>query len=112
MRKPFVGHRRMIGRMSTKMDCWEVMRCGREPGGDRVAELGICPAALDVRCDGVNGGHNAGRLCWAVTGTNCEGEVQGSFAEKRLSCITCEFFERVRREEGSTFRLLPWALFD
>ena len=98
--------------MSTKMDCWEVMGCGREPRGDRVAELGICPAALDVRCDGVNGGHNAGRLCWAVTGTNCEGEVQGSFAEKRLSCITCGFFERVRREEGSTFRLMPWALFD
>jgi hypothetical protein len=101
----------MIGRTSMKMDCWEVMRCGREPGGERVRELGVCPAALDVGCDGVNGGRNAGRLCWAGTGTICEGEVQGSFAEKRLSCITCEFFQRVRKEEGSAFRLLPWPLY-
>lgn len=87
-------------------NCWEVMSCGREPNGSRVAELGVCPAATHREADGLNRGRNAGRICWAVSGTFCGGEVQGTFAEKQLSCLNCRFLKQVEAEEGSYFTLL------
>ena len=89
-----------------KMNCWEFLKCGREPGGDRVEELGVCPAAGDPAYDGLNSGKNGGRICWAVSGTFCNGVVQGSFAEKRMSCLSCDFFAKVREEEPPTKFLL------
>jgi len=89
-----------------KQNCWEVMNCGRQPGGPRVKDLGVCPAAIDASCDGINGGKNAGRICWAVSGTFCNGKVQGTFAEKRLSCLSCEFFKKVKEEEADQFVLV------
>jgi hypothetical protein len=76
------------------------MDCGREPGGAFVAELGTCPAAVDTLCDGINGGTNAGRVCWARTGTMCVGIVQGSFAQKQMNCSKCDFFMLVQQEES------------
>jgi CRP-like cAMP-binding protein len=77
------------------------MSCGREQGGVHVLELGICPAASDISYNGINSGKNAGRICWAVAGTLCGGKVQGSFAEKRVSCTSCDFFKLVQEEEGT-----------
>ena len=87
-----------------KKNCWEVKKCGREPGGDNVDELGICPAASDESLDGVNSGENAGRACWVVAGTLCSGEVQGTFASKIISCIRCEFYQQVADEEGADYK--------
>lgn len=78
-----------------KLNCWEFNNCGREQGGKRVDELGVCPAALDLSFDGINQGKNGGRVCWAVAGTFCEGEIQGAFADKRDSCVNCRFFKMV-----------------
>ena len=58
-----------------KQNCWEYKKCGRQPGGSKVAELGICPVAVENRTDAVNGGKNAGRACWAVTGSFCGGKI-------------------------------------
>jgi hypothetical protein len=50
----------IIEMVSKKQNCWEYMKCGREPGGEKVAELGICRAAADeltpmlLRCYGLN----------------------------------------------------------
>jgi tRNA A-37 threonylcarbamoyl transferase component Bud32 len=85
----------------SKINCWEYKKCGREPGGIKSYELGICPAAIDNSFDGINRGKNAGRFCWAVAGTFCGGSAQGTFAEKRESCLGCDFFNKVRNEEGS-----------
>ncbi len=60
-----------------KRNCWQVMDCGREPAGSKVEELGVCPAAIVERANGVNDGLNGGRICWAIAGTFCGGEVQG-----------------------------------
>ncbi len=87
---------------SEKQNCWDYMKCGREPGGEKVADLGVCPAAIDQTFNGFNLGINSGRLCWLVAGTFCQGEVQGRFAEKRVSCRECEFYKQVQDEEGST----------
>jgi hypothetical protein len=84
-----------------RLNCWEYKNCGREPGGRNVEELGICPATIDTTFDGLNCGKNGGRICWAVAGTFCDGEVQGSFAEKQVSCLSCDFFLLVRAEEGT-----------
>ncbi|MEZ4527675.1 MAG: protein kinase [Desulfobacterales bacterium] len=85
-----------------KLNCWEYMKCGRDPGGKNAAEFGVCPAAEDASFDGINRGKNGGRICWAVGGTFCGGEIQGTFAEKRKSCINCEFYKLVRKEKGKT----------
>ena len=83
-----------------KTNCWEFKKCGRQPGGPKVAEFGVCPAAADISSAGVNGGTNGGRLCWAVSGTLCGGKVQGTFAQKLVNCSTCEFYKLVQQEEG------------
>ncbi len=82
--------------MSTK-NCWEFRKCGREPGGAHVHELGDCPAATETRVDGVNSGKNGGRTCWAIAGTMCSGRVQGTYAAKMTSCQSCEFYKNVQR---------------
>lgn len=93
--------------MPAKQNCWEMKKCGREPGGVKTPELGLCPASTDKTADGLNGGKNDGRICWAVTGTFCGGKIQGTFAEKQLSCMSYEFYKRVRDEEGAAgFRML------
>jgi hypothetical protein len=65
----------------------------------------VCAAASDAASNGVNQGVNGGRFCWSVTGTLCGGEVQGTFAQKRLSCLSCEFYKQVKAEEGSSFHI-------
>lgn len=90
-----------------KLNCWEFEKCGREPGGAKVKEMGICPAATDAACAGINGGKNGGRICWAIAGNFCGGKVQGDYAQKFVSCIACAFFKTVKQEEGADkFQLL------
>lgn len=90
-----------------RRDCWVIKACGREPGGENVGELGVCPAALPNEYGGVNRGRHAGRFCWAVAGTLCGGEAQGTYAKKLLNCIDCEFLKRVNDDEGHEFVLTP-----
>jgi hypothetical protein len=89
--------------LSQKKNCWEVMGCGREPDGERVYELGVCPVAIWHVRDGQNGGVNAGRICWTVAGTFCRDEIQASFVEKQLTCLECKFLKQVIKEEGDDF---------
>lgn len=86
-------------------NCWEAKRCGREPGGLHADATGVCPAALEVRLHGVHQGRNAGRACWVVAGTMCEGRVEGTFATKFDTCAMCDFYQRVKREESPAFML-------
>ncbi len=86
-----------------KLNCWEYKKCGREPGGRNNGAKGTCPAATDTRLDGVHGGKNAGRACWALNGTLCEGQPNGDFARRFKSCHSCGFFKTVVKEEGADF---------
>ncbi len=65
-------------------NCWDVKQCGRIPGGDKVDELGVCPAYP-----------NGGKICWRIAGTFCGGNVQGSAAKKLSSCTKCEFYKEM-----------------
>jgi hypothetical protein len=55
-------------------NCWEHRKCGREE---------TCPAFP-----------NHGRGCFAVTGTWCRGEKQGSYDAKIAKCrAECDFYK-------------------
>ncbi|MBF0300185.1 MAG: hypothetical protein HQK51_15795 [Oligoflexia bacterium] len=86
--------------MGAKKNCWEKKQCERQPGGKKVNELGVCPAATCSKANGIHGGVNGGRSCWAITGTYCGGKVQGSFAAKLGNCLNCEFYKEVQKEES------------
>ena len=86
-----------------KLNCWEHKKCGRQPQGPKVRELGLCPASVETALDDVHDGTNAGRACWVVSGTLCKGETQGTFAQKYKNCELCDFYQMVRREEGPGF---------
>jgi len=88
--------------MTARQNCWEQRHCGREPGGDKADELGVCPAAVEERLDGTNGGHNGGRACWGVDDTACFETIGAKF----LECLHCDFLLKVQDEEGATFELM------
>jgi len=91
-----------------KKNCWEYHNCGREPDGDKVEDLGECPASSADQFDGVNSGRNGGRYCWRVSGTNCVacgGKCMPNWADTKRDCLMCSFFNTVRKEEGSDFRM-------
>lgn len=91
--------------VKAKENCWEFKKCGREVGGARVSDLGVCPVSVENRLQGIHGGSKAGRACWVIAGTLCEGALQGTFAKKYENCRTCEFYNKVKDEEGGTFEL-------
>ncbi|MDP2839876.1 MAG: HD domain-containing phosphohydrolase, partial [Syntrophales bacterium] len=64
-----------------RQNCWEFMKCGREVGGAKAQELGVCPAYPDH-----------GKHCARIVGTLCGGEVQASFARKFGNCWKCPFY--------------------
>ncbi len=96
--------------MTGRQDCWEYMTCGREPGGARTGELGVCPAATEKALDGVHGGRNAGRACWVVAGTLCGGRVAGSYSSKRENCFECPFYTYVHTTEWPYHQLSRFLL--
>ncbi len=86
-----------------KRNCWEYKQCGREPGGGRAKQLGVCPAATEKGLDGVHAGRNAGRSCWVVAGTFCCGTLAGTAAAEPYSCTCCDFYQLVKKEEHPDF---------
>ena len=88
--------------MNKKSNCWEFKQCGREPGGSRVKQLGVCPVTTLDSFHMAHGGMNAGRACWVVAGSLCGGKVQGTYAEKLANCWRCDFMNEVKKEEEQT----------
>ncbi|MEE8481162.1 MAG: hypothetical protein V3T59_07980 [Desulfobacterales bacterium] len=88
-------------------NCWEAKECGREVGGPKTVELGVCPASKEIKLNGANNGKNAGRACWVMDGTLCAGKIQGTFADKMRACMDCEFYMAVQKEERDDFINTP-----
>lgn len=87
-----------------KLNCWEFSHCIYGPEAEH-----RCPAALNIVSNGMNGGKNAGRLCWTIPNTLCFNKSMGQFAEKKEQCFSCDFFRLVRKEEGNNFHLFKLA---
>lgn len=84
-----------------KINCWEFKKCGRQPGGNKSQELGVCPVATFQDYDGAHDGSQGGRSCWAVSESLCGGQKQGGFVQKLDTCRACGFYQAVKREEES-----------
>jgi hypothetical protein len=67
-----------------RINCWAFTKCGREGGGIRSKELGVCPVWP-----------GNGKQCARVAGTLCGGRVQGTFAKKLGDCHRCDFYQSV-----------------
>ena len=91
----------------SKLNCWDIKKCGRELNGDKAPKHGACPAAASDQYNGLNNGKNGGRICWTIAGTYCGNKIQGDFPQKSVSCMSCEVFRQVKAEEGvNKFELL------
>ncbi|MCP4754421.1 MAG: hypothetical protein GY866_26360 [Proteobacteria bacterium] len=86
-----------------KLNCWEFNKCGREGDDDVFEEVETCPSSTEFCTDGVNDGKNGGRACWAIVGTFCGDQVQSDRTGKFKSCMECDFFKLVKKEEGDKF---------
>ncbi len=87
-----------------KLNCWEYFECGREPEGKNVEKEGVCPSPIETSLDGLHGGENAGRVCWAVAMKDCcVYRNDGSYIQKMKDCISCDFHQLVIREEGENY---------
>ncbi len=78
------GGKKLSVAQAKPLNCWERKSCGREAGGAKVQEFGVCPSYPDH-----------GRDCWTIAGTFCGGVVQGTFAEKLGNCQKCEHYVNV-----------------
>jgi eukaryotic-like serine/threonine-protein kinase len=87
--------------------CWEVVGCGREPGGRQAGELGVCPASLSGALGGGNRGAARGRSCWAFPGTPCHLWIEGKPGDQPVPCAQCELMQQVCEQEGRYFALRP-----
>ena len=92
-----------------RQNCWEFMGCGREPGGRHADAEGICRAATEDKLDGVHGGVNGGRSCWAVVGTMCHEAVADSRIAK-TECFACPFYRSVLNDEAPHIVYTPAIL--
>lgn len=83
-----------------KINCWQFMKCGREPGGENTEKFGVCPVATKEIADGLNGGINAGRICWVVAENRCMCNTKSSHFHGKDYCFQCQFRYKVLMEEG------------
>jgi signal transduction histidine kinase/HAMP domain-containing protein/ActR/RegA family two-component response regulator len=76
------------------LSCWDSKSCENE----------ACPAY----------GHGDSLRCWEIAGTFCQGEVQGTFAQKIGDCRKCEVYQCARSDSiddlGETFNDMIAAL--
>ena len=83
-----------------KKNCWEVKACER---CTTILGDNSCPVCKETKLHGVHGGVNGGRACWIVPHTKCGGSKQGTFADKYINCMDCNFYDLVRTEEKGSF---------
>ena len=83
-----------------KENCWEFLKCGRQPGGSKVKEMGVCPASSATQANGYCGGKNGGRGCAYIEGTFCGGVIQGTHSHKEKDCFNCDFYKLLKQEHG------------
>ncbi|MEW5707260.1 MAG: two-CW domain-containing protein [Actinomycetota bacterium] len=57
------------------MLCWDFKKCGHDKANG-------CPAYP-----------TNGTKCWRIARTMCNGEIQGSFAQKFATCLRCDFYK-------------------
>ena len=78
------------------LNCWEIKKCERQKGGNKVNVLGECIASRE----------GMGHSCWAVAGTLCSGKNQCEAAQKIEYCTFCEVYEIYNRSRGELGKVI------
>lgn len=68
------------GSRKPSRDCWEIRSCPHSTRSE-------CPAWE----------FDAGKLCWFINGTICDGSIQKNWKEKMKICQTCDIFKNLAR---------------
>ncbi len=55
--------------------------------------------------NGINGGKNAGRICWLIANTMCKGDTESTFEAMITTCGECDFYKLVKTERGEKVML-------
>ena len=85
-------------------NCWEVMECDCRSVAEDVNGQGPCPASTMVVATGINNGTFGGRACWAIADTFCGNKKSGNCSDIKSTCIECDFYAQVKKEEGAKFK--------
>jgi methyl-accepting chemotaxis protein len=72
------------------LNCWDLVNCERQKGGNKVNELGECIASKE----------GMGHSCWVIAGTLCFGKIQGTHAQKIGLCSSCKVYHLYNRSKG------------
>lgn len=59
-------------------------------GGQNCWDIQDCPVEIKDKCPAWE--FQSGHLCWFISGTICQGEVQGDWQSKMKLCRKCEVF--------------------
>lgn len=94
-----------------KQNCWEFEKCRRQPGGSKIKDLGICPAATFSAADGFGGGINGGRACVYITGSFCSSTVKGTRKEILKKCPQCDFYHVLKNEMREEMTLMSFVKY-
>jgi hypothetical protein len=90
--------------MPSKLNCWEIMKCGRQIGGDKAGTEGPCPSMTTVELASVNSGDFGGRICWKVK-DDFNGTRIPNWSNPNKNCLECKVLRMVNDEEGDSFVL-------
>jgi hypothetical protein len=86
-----------------KQNCWEFWRCAEKADSSLFEGPDGCPVMTAEDADGINGGYNGGRSCWAIVGTLSPNVTKRHHAGKTSSCLQCAFYQAIQTEEGDGF---------
>ena len=78
-----------------RLNCWEFMNCGMEPGGIFAATNGPCPVAEQALN---KNGDPGGRPCWEIMPGSSR-SIRHTCRFTRKSCHECPYYQRIQIEE-------------
>ena len=78
------------------LNCWEIKKCERKKGGNKVSELDECIASKE----------GMGHSCWVIAGTLCLGKIQCTHAQKIGFCTSCKVYHLYNRSKGKLGKLV------
>ncbi len=86
-----------------RKNCWEVKKCGRQPGGEKVDELGVCPAAVPNEYDGTNKGNHGGRFCWQLQALSVVENHKEHMLKSLWIVLSVSSSNRLMKRKAETF---------
>ena len=90
----------------TKKNCWEIKKCNFGSQKSKTNTATACLVKSSAEFNNTNGGVNGGRICWAVAGTFSSRPPCGEFVHEQVTCMECEVFKQIEKEEENKFSLV------